>query len=68
VWTISGVGAIVVGVLLMNAQSDCSGNSEAPNACTFGDHGKDMAATLVGCAVVLSGVAFLIAAGYLLLR
>ena len=64
--SISGVGAIAGGVLLFNAQSDCSGNSEDPNACTFGDQGADMAATVAGGLVVLSGVAFLVAAGYLL--
>lgn len=64
--SISGVGAIAGGVLLFNAQSDCSGNSEASNACTFGDHGADFAATVGGGLLVLSGVALLVATGYLL--
>ena len=67
VWSgVASVGAIGGGILLMNAQLDCDSNSEASNACTFGDHSADLAATVGGGMLVLGGVALLVATGYLL--
>jgi len=63
-----GAASVAGGVLLVGAQSDCSGNSEDPNACTFGDHGRDFAAVAGGTTLILGGAALLVASVYLLTR
>ncbi len=65
---VTGAGAVATGVLLISSRSGCSGNSEDPDACTFGDHGRDLAVTVGGGLVLASGAVLLGAMIYLLSR
>ena len=65
---VTGAGAVATGVLLISSRSGCSGNSEDPDACTFGDHGRDLAVTVGGGLVLASGAVLLGARIYLLSR
>jgi hypothetical protein len=59
---ISGAGSIALGAVLLTSRSDCSGNSEDPNACTFGDHARDFGVTAGGIALTGAGIGLLVAA------